>query len=960
MRNKLHKTVWISVLIFLTATCAMAQLAPIPGAVQQSTGLNGAITAMAVYDDKLVIGGHFTEADGMLCKGLVTWDGTAFDTIPGTPSGLSGFNRINTLLQAENSLYVGGDFPTLDFGSGPESTGHIVRYTGTDWERMLTNTTHASAAATSGPVKCLVFHEDKLYVGGDFTTVDVNGDDVAVGNLATYDWNSTPLWDVVGTSGLSGNSQAAEAMTLWDDKVLIVGRFEAADGIDSRNMVVYDEVLGFISINTGSFTGQIGRARSVAIQDGKVYVGGDYNNIGQNNLFGLNAYDGTDWLGLNADIGIDRRTLYACDEDYIWVGGNIEEFGSDVNNLFVYDVANDEVLPFSDDYWGVDGIVNAIVEFEGELYVAGEFDNLMGSNGQSDISFNNIFKVSNFCDSEETGINPPANNECASAQSLSVPTFPSSSNTLGTLYGATNEGGTACTGSAVGGDVFYSFTLSAENHVGIAVNPFDGADAVVEVLDACSGNTIACIDDAGAGSSENELLENLAAGTYTVRVHNAGGSPEPEASASFMINVQQMPYAQVQDNPNSSLYACNQTGFQLEDFVGASPQTTSWVLDYEWLSAEEGGGVQTVYQRGEPNYVSRCEWLGMEYGKTYNVFVRVLIDHPVFGPIWSVFPGDYNNPNDLGASFCTISTSANVTPTELRPNYSPTNVAGNDYSMCDMAIAYNVQNSENFRWRFDPDMDPNNSNEIIYTRGAGNPSVRLSWVSGLIPGLTYNVAVEVQVAGQWSGYSTVLPLNLSLPPNDVTLRNPYCGGTYAPNGYILSQSVCDADFYAFEFENVSTSSIHTRNTANYVCFLSGVTPALTPGDYNVRVKVTQNGVPGDFGPSCVITISGPVAPESGVASMRSLEAANSATLFPNPNAGSEVRVQLDGLSDGNHDVNILVYDIYGKLISIEGFGHEGKNLSRLVRFNSRLSLGLYMVQILVDGERFATNRLIVK
>ncbi len=399
MKTSIKQTAWISGLILLAAS-AMAQPAPIPSAVQQSTGLNGAVTAMTVYDGKLVIAGHFTEADGIPCNGLVTWDGTSFGTIPGTPdfgTHIPGGNRINTLLQSENSLYVGGNFPTLEIGTSIVTVGHIIRYTGTAWERMLTNTTHPAARATNAPVKCLVFHEGKLYVGGDFTTVDVNGDDIAVGNLATFNWNSTPLWDAVGTSGLSGNSKAAEALTLWNDRVLVVGRFEAGDGVQSRNMVIYDEVLGFITINTGAFTGQVGRARSVAIQDGKVYVGGDYNNIGQNNLFGLNAYDGTNWLDLNADIGMDRRALYACDEGYVWVGGQLEEPGSNVNNLFIYDVANDDVLPFSDDYWGVDGIVNAMVEYNGELYIAGEFDILMGSGGHPDSPFSNIFKVSGYC-----------------------------------------------------------------------------------------------------------------------------------------------------------------------------------------------------------------------------------------------------------------------------------------------------------------------------------------------------------------------------------------------------------------------------------------------------------------------------------------------------------------------------------------------------------------------------------
>jgi hypothetical protein len=303
--------------------------------------------------------------------------------------------------------------------------------------------------------------------------------------------------------------------------------------------------------------------------------------------------------------------------------------------------------------------------------------------------------------------------------------------------------------------------------------------------------------------------------------------------------------------------------------------------------------------------------------------------------------------------------SSNVTPTELRPNYTPTNAQGNFYRLCDLAVAFNVYEAEDFRWRFDPDTDPLNGNEIIYQRNAPNPGVRLSWVGGLIPGNTYNVAVEVQVGGDWSGYSTVLPITLALPPNDVEVRSQYCDITYpSASGVILAQSVCAADSYEWEFDGPTLS---TATTGNYALNIgaASVQPPLQPGVYSVRVKVTQEGIPGDFGPVCTITIGGPGAPGDAPAALREL-AENSATLFPNPNAGDEVRMELDGLSDGNHEVMIQIYDSYGKLIQTEGFGHTGTNLSRVVRFNSELATGMYLVQIAVDGERYATERLIVK
>src|SRR5690606_24424795 len=118
----------------------------------------------------------FTEADGMPCKGLVTWDGTSFDTLPGTPTFIestSSVNRIYTLLQSENSLYVGGSFQNIETGTGIENFGNMARYDGTGWSRLV-STPSTLFGATNGLVKSLVFHEGKLYVGGNFSMVDVN------------------------------------------------------------------------------------------------------------------------------------------------------------------------------------------------------------------------------------------------------------------------------------------------------------------------------------------------------------------------------------------------------------------------------------------------------------------------------------------------------------------------------------------------------------------------------------------------------------------------------------------------------------------------------------------------------------------------------------------------------------------------------------------------------------------
>jgi hypothetical protein len=272
-----------------------------------------------------------------------------------------------------------------------------------------------------------------------------------------------------------------------------------------------------------------------------------------------------------------------------------------------------------------------------------------------------------------------------------------------------------------------------------------------------------------------------------------------------------------------------------------------------------------------------------------------------------------------------------------------------------MVIAFNVSGAEDFQWQFDPDTDPGNGNEIIYTRGSGNPGVRLSWVSGLIPGQTYNVAVRVMVQGQWGQFSTSLPIDLALPPNNVSVRAQFCGLVLPDaSGIILAESVCSADIYEWEFDG---PVLGTATTGNYAVNLANVNPPLQPGVYNVRVKVTQEGVPGDFGPSCAITIGSPGAEEEGDTALRS-EILAEGTIFPNPNRGEEIQIFLDALGEKDHLVSVSIFDSQGKRIQQESFNHFGNAFNTVLVFDQNLRAGVYVMQILIDNNQ-SVNRVFV-
>lgn len=108
---------------------------------------------------------------------------------------------------------------------------------------------------------------------------------------------------------------------------------------------------------------------------------------------------------------------------------------------------------------------------------------------------------------------PPANDLCANAIALTPGTETCGTSLSGTILGASGSGG--CTGNA-NEDVWYSFTANGPSMVLEATANFN---AVIEVMDACSGNSLGC------SNSGKIQVNELNIGTdYLARVYdfNAG------------------------------------------------------------------------------------------------------------------------------------------------------------------------------------------------------------------------------------------------------------------------------------------------------------------------------------------------------------------------------------------------------------------------------------------------------
>jgi hypothetical protein len=130
-----------------------------------------------------------------------------------------------------------------------------------------------------------------------------------------------------------------------------------------------------------------------------------------------------------------------------------------------------------------------------------------------------------------TGTNPsptvPANDETAGAITLPVGSF--SPTTFATTYSSANAtasaGITACSAATPGtpdDDVWFKFTTTSRRNVTVTLRGSGGYDGVLQVFSNAGTTALACVNATAAGLTETYTNTNLPAGTYYVRVYEAG------------------------------------------------------------------------------------------------------------------------------------------------------------------------------------------------------------------------------------------------------------------------------------------------------------------------------------------------------------------------------------------------------------------------------------------------------
>jgi hypothetical protein len=246
------------------------------------------------------------------------------------------------------------------------------------------------------------------------------------------------------------------------------------------------------------------------------------------------------------------------------------------------------------------------------------------------------------------------------------------------------------------------------------------------------------------------------------------------------------------------------------------------------------------------------------------------------------------------------------------------------------------------------------------TNGLGETDGIITVLGNSIPANCQNVAIMQQPLIEVKS-TQVCPAVLLRTTN--LLANPVTG----------SSNVCGLINYTYEFTRVSdclgTSVIGSPFTVNTVGTvaslpLTSVFPAQlgSTGYWSVRVRPNfNNGYLGVWGPAKVIAVSGSAASqmlddEQGAQQVKTFEAQPLSVVYPNPNNGNEININLTDIGSG--ELMVKIVDAVGRTIYNNRFAVDGALFTK-IDFSEQLTGGIYLVEFTINGETM-NERMIVE
>lgn len=175
-----------------------------------------AVYALAVYNNELIVGGHFSKAGGISANEIARWNGSSW-----LPFG-NGMNGTVYALTVYNDLLIAaGIFTTAD----GVSANRIACWNGVSWQPFN--------GGTNGTVNALHIYDGDLIVGGNFTVVDNN---------------VSPYWAKWGLLNPAVEDLNHDCKVDFEDIVLLASQWLQSPGVPSADIapVSADGIVNFL------------------------------------------------------------------------------------------------------------------------------------------------------------------------------------------------------------------------------------------------------------------------------------------------------------------------------------------------------------------------------------------------------------------------------------------------------------------------------------------------------------------------------------------------------------------------------------------------------------------------------------------------------------------------------------------------------------------------------------------
>ena len=370
-------------------------------------GVNGIVYSLVYDGSQYIyVGGDFQSAGGQQANNIARYNlnNEIWEPLQDYSSGSGTLQNgvdgiVYTILIDGPKIYIGGEFLKVsghDFYNIAfwDSSNFVWKGVGT-----FSPTTENG---TNGPVYTIIFDggSGTFYIGGDFIGTDYNG--ASSNNPNVYrlaSWNGS--WGFIGNSAtINGTNAAVHALYYDGSRLYVGGDFTAVDvGINTSMNYISFWNGSWNQLTGGSGNGTNGSVNAIASNGSDIYVGGNFILVDYNGIIGTTAYYIAYWNGSwnqltggtgNGVNGQVRSICYDANTGEYYIGGSFT--GADYNgsitnsgpfyNAIIWNGSWNFVGTSSINN-GTNGIVYSIfhnLSFNNNTYMGGNF-NLIGYDG---------------------------------------------------------------------------------------------------------------------------------------------------------------------------------------------------------------------------------------------------------------------------------------------------------------------------------------------------------------------------------------------------------------------------------------------------------------------------------------------------------------------------------------------------------------------------------------------------